>query len=301
MERRFEDHQSWKERRDKRIGEEQLAQCQKQLAECTFKPLINKTSDNLARKTAAISFRNGQRPGSAASKADAEDSEDELPSESSPVPIEECTSWASALRSIAGLNVFEDTEEGGQPTAPVVAEFNPCVENRPTSDGGLSSKTHALKSSPGQRAASPKAVAKVTTGRGTVTSRVAESPSAQRQAPKDEAARKGSVEAAEARYRTSQSREASPPVLAKNDLSPNSPPRTDEAPRSARLNNGGAKPKQHEEGKPQWRPPGNAKVKSTSSTRLTNSQSSTETHNAHIIPYCSEFEDVFHFTAQLCR
>lgn len=30
-------------------------------AECTFKPLINKTSDNLARKTAAISFRNGQR------------------------------------------------------------------------------------------------------------------------------------------------------------------------------------------------------------------------------------------------
>eukprot|EP00435_Cladocopium_sp_Y103_P045638 s592_g13.t1 len=81
MERRFEDHQSWKERRDKRIGEEQLAQYQKQLAECTFKPQINKTSSSLAQKTSAISFRHGRRPG-AGGEAGAQmpdDEEHELP------------------------------------------------------------------------------------------------------------------------------------------------------------------------------------------------------------------------------
>ena len=279
MERRFEDHQSWKERRDKRIGEEQLAQYQKQLAECTFKPQINKTSSSLAQKTAAISFRHGRRPG-ADTEADPE--EDELPSESSPVSIEDCSPWV-------GLD-SKESKGGSSPGAslsvvPLMVDFDPV--DRRASDGDLFSRRRPRKSkSPVGRATSTKTVGKVD------TVPIPDSPSAPLlRAPLDE---------------LNFARRASIPVLSAEDLRKIAP-RTKAAPKTARSTSRWAKSQNDEAHAkpPVWRHGGQApaKVPATTKTRSLTPRSTPprNTMEAHIIPYCSEFEDVFHFTAQLCR
>jgi len=275
MERRFEDHQSWKERRDKRIGEEQLAQYQKQLAECTFKPQINKTSSSLAQKTAAISFRHGRRPGAAGETgAQMPDEEHELPSESSPVSIEDSSPWVPEVPPNPGYQ--------GSAAAPLMVDLD--LLDRRASDGDLFSRRLGKSKSP-RRAASSKAVGKAAA--------IPDSPSAPLlRAPLDE---------------LNFARRASIPVLSAEDLRKITP-RTKAAPRSARSSSRWAKPTQNDEAQakpPVWRHGGQAPPSKVSATkarsitpRPTNSRTSME---AHIIPYCKEFEDVFHFTAQLCR
>eukprot|EP00438_Fugacium_kawagutii_P007264 Skav211169 [mRNA] locus=scaffold1363:80173:81744:- [translate_table: standard] len=278
VERRFEDHQSWKERRDKRIGEEQLAQYQKQLAQCTFKPQINKTSSSMAQKTAAISFRHGRRPGATGEVAGPQkddDEEHELPSESSPVSIEDCTPWV-------GLDAPGTGEtETSLAAPPLLVDFD--LVNRRASDGDLFSMQSLGKAkSPVRRAASSKAVGKAAPP-------ALDSPSAP------------VLGLDELNF----ARRASIPVLSAEDLRKITP-RTKPAPRSARSTTGRwAKSAQTDEGQakpPVWRHGGQApaKVHKTRSVtpRSTLARASTDTH---IIPYCKEFEDVFHFTAQLCR
>jgi len=68
MEPRFGD-QSWSQRREQRISAGQQARQEKQLAQCTFKPQINKASQTMDRRAQAISFRSGCRPASSSAKA----------------------------------------------------------------------------------------------------------------------------------------------------------------------------------------------------------------------------------------
>lgn len=272
MERRFEDHQSWKERRDKRIGEEQLAQYQKQLAECTFKPQINKTSNCLASKTAAISFRHGRRPG-AGDGAQMPEEEHELPSESSPVSIEDSSPWVPEVPT---------GYQGGAAVAPLMVDLD--LVDRRASDGDLFSRRLGKSKSPARRAASSKAVGKAAA--------IPDSPSAPLlRAPLDE---------------LNFARRASIPVLSAEDLRKITP-RTKAAPRSARSSSRWAKPAQNDEAQakpPVWRHGGQAppsKVSTTKTKSITPRTTSRTSMEAHIIPYCKEFEDVFQFTAQLCR
>ncbi|CAJ1353367.1 unnamed protein product [Effrenium voratum] len=266
MERRFEDHQSWKEKRDKRIGEEQLAQYQKQLAECTFKPQINKISDTMARKTEAISFRSGKRPGGCAKAC-----EGELPSESSPVSIDDC-SWVSLLGE----------EVGPTAEAPVLD----LSSFRRASDGDLFSKPRTPR--PGKTARRP--VSPRHAGSATPSTTVPDSPSAPLLRPNlDE---------------LDFARRASIPVLAPMDKST----RTPRSPRSAsaglaRVQSQVVKKSSEEASmpkQPQWRP-GGAAAKASPSPKPRSSLTSRSSTEAHVIPYCAEFQDVFNFTAQLCR
>lgn len=292
MEPRFGD-QGWSQRREQRISAGQQARQEQQLVQCTFKPQINKASQTMDRRAQAISFRSGCRPASSSAKA-------RRPSASAA----ESTGQADGAKG-APVSFEDFVKQRSEPeTAPTPAGSRPqslgALKAAPAPEAGIDFQTFLGNTGWGcSESATPRQARNGARPAEVSGSSPPPSPSAPLLGPilDDEEF----------------IRRASAPVLAptsdttadRDVRTPRDPSRT-ATPRTRWAKKGGEEMSLSTSvSKPQWRPSGPSPVKAAAAPALGSKRSSVTSTapapEAHIVPYCSEFEDVFKFTAQLCR